>query len=70
MVPLGVQVFIFETESAASAGELPQVLAGRAENKKRREISLLAFCVNWIGAFSSLPFGKLPKKDSNLRQSG
>ena len=63
MVSLGVQVFVFETESAASAGDVPQVLAGKAENKKRRKISLLAFCVNWIGAFSSLPFGKLPGTD-------
>ena len=34
-VPLGVQVFVFETENAASAGGLPQTLAGNAENRKQ-----------------------------------
>jgi hypothetical protein len=63
-VPLGVQVFIFETESAPLAGGSPQVLAGKARKRKRPEISLRALFVNWIGAFSSLPFGKLPKRNS------
>jgi hypothetical protein len=31
MVSLGVLVFISETESAVSAGELPQVVAEKAE---------------------------------------
>jgi Thioredoxin-like len=66
MVSLGVQVFIFETESAGWTGDSPQVLAGRARKRKRPEISLRALCVNWIGAFSSLPFGKLPEGDSNF----
>ena len=57
-------------ESAASAGDLPQVLAGKAEKRKRPEISLWTLFVNWIGAFSSLPFGKLPERYSNFRHSG
>jgi hypothetical protein len=61
MVPLGVQVFIFETESAASAGGLPQVVAGKAEKRKRREISFPAFSVNCCGAFIPLRYGKLPE---------
>jgi hypothetical protein len=61
MVPLGVQVFVFGTESAASAGESPQVLVGKAEKRKYREISLPAFVVNWCGAIIPLPFGKLPE---------
>ena len=61
MVPLGVQVFIFKTESAASAGGLAQVLAGKAEKRKRREISLTAFSVNWCGAFIPLRYVKLPE---------
>ena len=36
MVPLGVQVFIFETESAGLTGELTQSLAGKVEKAKRR----------------------------------
>ena len=60
MVPLEVQVFDFITENAASSGESPQSLAGKAENKKRLEKSLLAFCVNWWGAFGPLQFEKLP----------
>ena len=46
--PFGVQVFIFETESAALAGGLSQVLAGKAGKRKRPEISLRAFSVNPI----------------------
>jgi hypothetical protein len=62
MVPLGVQVFVSETESAASAGESPQVLAGRAEKRKRRKSSLPAFFVNWFGAIIPLPYQKLPER--------
>jgi len=47
MVPFGVQVFIFETENAASFGELPQTLWDKAEKAKRRKESLAAFLVNW-----------------------
>jgi hypothetical protein len=63
MVPLGVQLFIFETESAASAGESPQTLAGKAEKAKRRKIALPALCVNWCGADSSLKNRKLRGQD-------
>jgi hypothetical protein len=59
MVPLGVQVFDFETESAAPMGTSPQVLAVKAEKRKRREIALSAFCVNWSGAVIPLPSRKL-----------
>ena len=63
MVPLGVQVSVFETERAASAGDLPQTLAGKAENKKRLEKSLLAFRVSWWGFFGPLRREKLPGAD-------
>ncbi len=64
MVPLGVQLFIFETESAGPARTLPQVLAIKAENAKRREIALSAFCVNWLGAIIPLPYRReLPAWD-------
>ena len=66
MVPLGVQVFNFETESAAQIGGSPQTLVGKAENAKRRERSLPAFRVNSFGAIIPLPFGKLPAQDSKL----
>src|SRR4051794_20729664 len=47
MVPLGVQVFIFETESASPPAPSPQTLVGKAEKAKRRKTSLPAFLVNW-----------------------
>jgi hypothetical protein len=56
MVPFGVLVFDFETESALPAGTSTQVVAGKAENAKRREIALSAFGVNWSGAFGPLRF--------------
>ena len=70
MVPLGVQVFVFETESAAASGGSTQVLLAKAEKAKRREIALPAFFVNWCGAVIPLPNRKLPERDSNLRQTG
>ena len=53
-------VFDFEPESALPAGTSTQVLAGKAEKEKRREIALSAFCVNWRGAFSPLRFEIAP----------
>ena len=44
-VPFGVLVFVSETESAASAGRLPEVVAGKAEKRNRRENSLPAVFV-------------------------
>jgi hypothetical protein len=67
MVPLGVQVFDFETESAASAGKLPQVVGRKAEKENRREDSLPTVFVNWCGAVIPLPFRKLPVQDAELR---
>jgi hypothetical protein len=73
MVPLGVLVFVSETESAASAGGSPQVVAERAEKRNRRENSLSAVFVNWFGAIIPLPCEKLPGQDgfeTLLREPG
>src|SRR5262245_8008633 len=64
MVPVGVQVFIFETESAASAGRLPQVVPGKAVKRNRRENSLSAVFVNSFGAIIPLLYRKLPERDT------
>jgi hypothetical protein len=69
MVPTGVQLFDFETESAGPAGTSPQVLAGKAEKRKRREIALSAFCVNWSGAVIPLPSRKLPERCTDESQA-
>ena len=63
MVPTGVLLFDFETESAGTGATSPQVLAGKAENAKRREIALSAFCVNWSGAVIPLRSRKPPDGD-------
>ena len=61
MVPLGVLVFVSEPESADPAGELPQVVAEKAEKRNRRENPLSAVFVNWFGAIIPLPNRKLPE---------
>ena len=63
MVPLGVLVFDFETESAGLAGTSPQVLAGKAEKRKRRKNSLPAFSINWCGGIIPLRSRKLRAGD-------
>ena len=69
MVPFGVQVFIFETEIAGLAATLPQVLAGKAEKRKRREIALSAFSVNPCVEIVPIKNRKLPEQDSSSRHS-
>jgi hypothetical protein len=51
------------TESAASAGELPQVVVEKAEKRNRRENSLSAVFVNWFGAIIPLRYQKLPRQN-------
>src|SRR5262249_29132975 len=50
----------------------PDIPAPEPENATRRQNSLAACCVNWRGAFGSLPFGKLPECNplrNNTRRS-
>lgn len=49
-VPLGPRLVSLETESADPGAGVAEVLAGQAENAKRREATLSAFAGNWCGA--------------------
>ena len=62
MVPLGPLKCVLGMEIFTSSNGSAQVLAGKAENAKRREIALSAFSVNWWGAVIPLLLRKLPEE--------
>ena len=61
--PLGPLRSVLGMENFTSSNASPQVLAGKAEKRKRRKNSLPAFTVNWWGAIIPLPHRKLPAWD-------
>src|SRR5262245_18716137 len=60
------------TDDSLTEPPRPDIPAPEPENATRRQNSLAACCVNWRGAFGSLPFGKLPECNplrNNTRRS-